>query len=265
MKTRVTLVILVAIVLCACGGKAADCPECPKCPDCPPASEPQIVEKIVKETVIVEKEVTVVVAPTEPPPPPTATPTQSEPVIVSAPVVVTRVAYDKSTRLSALVMVTNPNQDWWLDKSQVVVSVFDADGNIIATEKTMVVVPPGGVVPAAVTGLNLADRKHDKVQVELLGRPLEPLSTWPDVAVELVQSNAVGDRVVGQIRNVGSVTVDSTKIVVAIYDAAGETVFLDYSFADAAQPDQVVPFDMSAEMIPEGGRVEVLLALWRIE
>lgn len=70
MRTRLALVVLVAVVLCACTGAQASPEPCPTCAPtllyptiltCPPSPEPQVVEKIVKETVIVEREVTRIV------------------------------------------------------------------------------------------------------------------------------------------------------------------------------------------------------------
>ena len=64
MKMRLAIILCVGLLCCACSGAQASPEPCPTCaptpacppePTCPPESDPQVIERIVKETVIVEK------------------------------------------------------------------------------------------------------------------------------------------------------------------------------------------------------------------
>lgn len=208
---------------------------------------PQTVEvtKIIPQTVEVTRIVEVAVTDTPKPEPPTATATSQKPIEVGEPVVVARKAYDATTRLDILVMLENPNPDWWLPTSQVTASIFDAAGSIIATDHNVIAVPPGGEVAFILTGINIADKIHEEIQIDLTPKEMRPVATWPNAAVELVQSNLVGDKIVGQIQNVGKAEIPQTKVVAVIRNANGEVIAIDFTYADESQPDQVVPFELS--------------------
>ena len=78
MMFRAVLLALTIAVLCACaGGPKATAPMCPPCPTCLPPPEAKVMEKIVEQTVIVEREITVIV-PKEVTPAPKETPAPSD-------------------------------------------------------------------------------------------------------------------------------------------------------------------------------------------
>lgn len=223
----------------------------------------RIVEKPVEVTRIVEVEVTkvveIVVTPTSAPEPPTPTPTTQQPIELGEPIVVTRKAYDGTTRLDIFLMLKNPNPDWWLPVSRVTLSVFDAAGNIIATDSNVVFVPPGQSAPFLLTGVDIGDRVHDRLKFELEAEEMRSLSRWPGAAVELVQANLVGNKIVGQIKNIGEVEIPQTKIIVVVQNADGEVIALDFAYADESQPDRIVPFDLDLGQVEENIEFEIYL------
>ncbi len=249
MKFGLILVLLVAtLVGASCGGGASE----------PVSVEvtrlvPQTVEvtKIVPATVEVTRIVQVAVTDTPKPGPPTATATSQKPIELGEPIVVARKAYDGTTDLNILVTLKNPNSDWWLPTSQVTASIFDAAGNIIATDNNVIAVPPGKEVAFILTGINIADKTYDKIQIDLTPDKMRPSGAWPNAAVELVQSNLVGDKIVGQLKNTGGVKIPQTKVIAVVRNANGEVIAVDFAYADESEPDQVVPFDMSLSALKE--------------
>ena len=283
--------LVVCLALTACGDKATPDPtevarlEVARLVDeavkatvaAMPTPEPQTIEKVVKETVIVEKpvEVTVIVekpvqmtvikevivTPTPEPEPPTPTPTGEEPIEISDPIVLEGKSSDGGTYVHVFALLTNPNPDRWLPISDITVSVFDAQGNIIGMDSDVISVGPGQEVPFY-AAIDIADQTRGNVAVELSPEQMRPLAEWPGAVVDVVQANIVGDRVVGQIKNVGDVDVAQTRVIIVVRDGRGQARAILWVYAGESQPGQTVPFEVqypSAVLEEPGTDIEVYL------
>jgi len=269
MKCASALALVVCLALIACGGAQVtpDPVEVARLVEqslkatvaAMPTPKPQTIEKVVKETVIVEKpiEVTVVVekpvemtvikqvivTPTPEPEPPTPTPIGKEPIEISDPMVLEQKSSDGRTHVHVLALLTNPNPDWWLPVSDITVSVFDAQGNIIGMGSDVTSVGPGQQVPFY-AAIDIADKTRSRVAVELSPQQMHPSTEWPGGAVEVAQASIVGDRVVGQIKNVGDVDVAQTRVIVVVRDRHGQARAILWVNAGQSQPGESVPFEV---------------------
>ena len=266
MKHMLVSGLVVCLALSACGGQATPDPaevarlvaQAVKATVAAmPTPEPQTieVEKIVKETVIVEVTAVreVVVTATPIPEPLSPTPTQQQAVEVGDTIIFAHKEYDESNRLDVFALVENPNLDWWLPSSLLTVSVFNEAGDIIGTDQTYVVVGPAGKTPVIVSGINLADQTHHEVVIQLSPDEMKPVSKWPNVALAVVQANVVGDRLVGQIENTGEARVPQTQVIIVVTNAAGDVVAIPWGYAAESQPGQIVPFDQWDSVFAEPG------------
>jgi len=247
---KYALIALLMLVLTACGGAPSEPIEVPVT---------VVVEKEIEVTRIVGVTST---PPNTPAPEPTATPSPADDILISDPILTVRIVHEGNTILDIAVFADNPNPDWWIPSSEFTISVYDSDGNIVGTDNNYVVVPPNGLAPMIATYIDIADKEFSKVVVSFLPDKMKPASRYPDARAELVQSNIVGDQIVGQVINNGSVEIPQVKVVILVKNANGDYLDIDFTYASDVLAGRTVPFELylGSDVIDEMGDYEIYLA-----
>jgi hypothetical protein len=187
-------------------------------------------------------------------------------VAAAAPPAVEQVRVLRSSEryAEAAVLMRNPNAGWWLPTTGLTITVYDAAGAILGVTSPSVVLGPGESRWVVANSISTGGGVPARAEVQLRGNePWRPASTWPAPPLTVVQSAFRPDqyfpKVVGQIKNDGSVRIGQVRLVVLLWDAQGALLDADYSFESAIEPGQTVAFENTVS-VPRGAtvaRVEV--------
>jgi len=249
---RYMIILVVALLLTACGGSATPDPEIisqavQATLTAMPSPTPQIIEvtRVVEVTREVVKEVVVTATPT---PAPTPTPTPSAIIALELGQVT---HYTDSGKLCFVAEITNIG-NVPLESMKLTITLKDDAGTIIATESgfsEIEIVQPGQTIPVKVTFYQPPDAEWStfdaRASADQASRYFLELY---DTTIEVTQSTLTeGDgyyTVVGEVRNAGDVPVEATHVVVGLYDADGNLVGVDNTYAEIADlaPGETSPF-----------------------
>lgn len=141
-----------------------------------------------------------------------------------------------------------------VDFVKVIATLRDAGGQLVGSEFTYTsldVIHPGQTSPFSIGFLEVPPNWVTyEVIVEASEVSLFSISSYTDF--EIVSSNGrVGEytdyEIVGEVKNIGSSTANFVKIAVALYDANGQLLAVDFTFTDLdnLQPDMTSPFSLS--------------------
>ena len=138
--------------------------------------------------------------------------------------------------------------------NKVVATFYNKTGQVVGTDYTYAmldVVPPGRWSPFILT-LN-DENQSKKVNHYSLTSTYQTTATAPQKLIILSNSTYIDNigykRIVGEIKNTGTITATFVKIIVTCYNGTGFVVAADYSYASTTDlaPNATSPFELSID------------------
>ncbi len=186
--------------------------------------------------------------------PPTNTPTPSVPPLE----VVAGRDYIRYGYLHIVGEVIN-NTDYWYDFVKVVATFYDSDGKVLGSDFTYIELdelPPHGkgvFVLSSDVGDAAASVVSYKLQVQG-NQGASPPYTDLNVRVDREYSQYDYYHIVGEVTNTGDLDCEFTKIVAGFYDAEGNIIGADFTYAelDRIPAKGSSPFDLAMGDLDDG-------------
>ncbi len=143
---------------------------------------------------------------------------------------------------------------------KIVATLYDGSGNVVGTDYTYTeldVIPPGGKSPFETGTDQWEGATNYRLQVQ--GSSSEP--SREDVVIKSHTYHTDGDWliIVGEVENTGRTDAESVRIIITLYDAGGDVVGLDYTYAalDTIPPGETSPFEAGTDHWPRFDHYEI--------
>jgi hypothetical protein len=186
---------------------------------------------------------------------PTATPTPSLPQLE----ILSHQSYEDAGWFHIVGEVRN-NSDTPMEFVEIVATLYDDAGQVVGTDFTYTeldVIPPGAQSPFETGTDEWAGATNYKLQAQ--GSP----GTMPRQDIVILSHSHYEDlgwlHVRGEVQNTGDTPAEFVKIVVTLYDAAGNVVGTDFTYTelDAIPPGGTSPFETGTDHWPNFDHYEI--------